>query len=333
MSTFKDIIDTISGLKGDVATMIAGGKKFKSISKSSMDGTLNFPVIVSNALSIEDASLVSKALERQYASFTLTLMTMNPYLYTMGGKATAGDYVKKFHQNVDTRVDSTDIYNAATSFMIEVSNRYDIEYEALSEVSDRIVYKIYEGINHAGLNADNARVSYTITDVTESEILNNYANRRPVYEAKGGRPSATLYNTVRVDGVSVDDISVGDINIDVDASKIKLNSGEIGRGIGRAISRSGGSSGGGSRQQFNHMSVSSDYKKANELVPTLLHMRVYPIDTESDTEFPPIDFVLGIKATLHPVTSEEIVINIARGIRNENTFFNFIRWTTGEISF
>lgn len=87
------------------------------------------------------------------------------------------------------------------------------------------------------------------------------------------------------------------------------------------------------KRQFNHMDVSSDYKKANELVPTLLHMRIYPVDSHTKTELPPIDFVLGIKATLHPVTSEEMIINIARGIKNEDKFFNFIRWTTGEISF
>ena len=28
-----------------------------------------------------------------------------------------------------------------------------------------------------------------------------------------------------------------------------------------------------------------------------------------------------------------MITNIARGIKNENKFFNFIRWTTGEISF
>lgn len=316
MGTFKDIIDTISGLEGDIASFISGGKKFKSLSKASMDGTLNFPVIVSNALSIEDASLVSKSLERQFASFTLTLMTMNPYLYTMGGKGTAANYINKFHQNVDTRTDSTDIHNAISNMMTEASMKLDMDYEALSEVSERILYKVYEGVNHSGINAKNMRYSYSIEDVTESEILNNYANRTVIYEAPQ---------------YQVDRMDVDEINFEVNAKDLDM--GKLGRSIGHSMPRLGGSSGGGERKQFNHMSVSSDYKKANELVPTLLHMRIFPIDSTTKQELPPIDFVLGVKCTLHPVTSEEVVVNIARGIKNENTFFNFIRWTTGEISF
>ena len=320
MGTLKDIIDTIGNIEGDVAGMISGGKKFKSLSKASMDGTLNFPVIVSNALSIEDASLVSKALERQFASFTLTLMTMNPYLYTMGGRATAANYINKFHQNVDTRTDATDIHNAITNMMTEAAMKLHIDdYEVLDEVSECIMYKVYEGVNHSGVNTDNMRYSYSIEDVTESSILNDFANRSVVYE-----------DTFKDHSMNVANASVHDneFNYNIDANRLDTRT--LGRELGHAMRPVGG---GGDKRQFNHMSVSSDYKKANELVPTLLHMRIYPIDSTTKTELPPIDFVMGIKATMHPVSSEEVVINIARGIKNENTFFNFIRWTTGEISF
>lgn len=316
MGTLKDIIDTVGNLEGEVAGMISG-TRHKSISKSSMDGTLNFPVIVSDALSIEDASLVSKSLERQFASFTLTLMTMNPYLYTMGGRATAANYIKKFHQNMDIRVDSTDVANAISSFMTESIRVTDVDYDSVMDTSNRIVYKIYEGVNSAGVNANNARFSYSIEDVTERAILNGYANRSFVLE--------DTFNT------NYNHLNDNDINMTIDTSGVKLDSNAIGRGIGQSMRGSGGGNGGG--RQFNHMDISSDFKKANELVPTLLHMRIYPVDAATKTELPPIDFVLGIKATLHPVSSSEMVLNIARGIKNENTFFNFIRWTTGEISF
>ena len=342
MGTFKDIIDTIGGLEGDIASMVAGGKRFKSLSKASMDGTMNFPVIVSNALSIEDASLVSKALERQFASFTLTLMTMNPYLYTMGGRASASNYINKFHQNLDTRTDGVDLINAVNNFMTEAYAKYGANYDVLEEVSNRIISCVYEGVNSAGVNAENAKYSYTIEEVTESRVLNNFANFSVLYEARGGRrpiqntsyddynfydmsnrsqtDSSIHDNTFRdnkIDSVKVGDVSntFGDINVEIRGGRGNLGGGSM------------------DRRQFNHMDVSSDYKKANELVPTLLHMRIYPVDSRTRTELPPIDFVLGIKATLHPVTSEEMIVNIARGIKNEDKFFNFIRWTTGEISF
>ena len=77
----------------------------------------------------------------------------------------------------------------------------------------------------------------------------------------------------------------------------------------------------------------NECKKANDLVPTLLHVRVYPIDKFTREELIPIDFVIGVKATLHPIPVDEIVRMTVAGMRNENTAFNFIRWTTGEIKF
>ena len=121
MGTFKDILDTIKGIEGEVADFIVSDTKHRSISKSALEGTFNFPVIVSNAMTIEDATLVSRALERQYASMTLTVLTMNPHFNTMGRTPSAGEYLKKYHQNMDTKATGTDVVNTVTSFLREAS--------------------------------------------------------------------------------------------------------------------------------------------------------------------------------------------------------------------
>lgn len=72
------------------------------------------------------------------------------------------------------------------------------------------------------------------------------------------------------------------------------------------------------------------FEKSNDVVPTLLHIRVFP---ENDGFSEPIDFVIGVKATLHPVKQNDMVLNLVRGLKNNDKFFNFIRWTTGEIKF
>lgn len=72
------------------------------------------------------------------------------------------------------------------------------------------------------------------------------------------------------------------------------------------------------------------FEKPNDVVPTLLHIRVFP-KNEGYSE--PIDFVIGVKATLHPVKQNDMLLNLVRGLKNENKFFNFLRWTTGEIKF
>lgn len=72
------------------------------------------------------------------------------------------------------------------------------------------------------------------------------------------------------------------------------------------------------------------FEKANDVVPTLLHIRVFP---KNNGYSEPIDFVIGVKATLHPVRQNDMLLNLVRGLKNEDKFFNFIRWTTGEIKF
>ena len=322
MSTFKDILDTISNLEGELTDVIVSGKQHKSLSKSAMESILNFPCIVDNSLSIEDATLVNKSLERQFATFVLTVVTMNPYLYTHGAPD-AGKYIHKLHQNLDTRVDSTDIHNTINGLLNEAANKLGVDYESLEGLEEHLLYHIYEGVNHSGMNAMNMKFNYTIEDVTESTSLNSLANATPIFE-----DSHDTIITNNIDG----DYNEGDV--DIDARNVDM--GAMGRELGRAL-RSGSGNGGGHNGSMTRdvkFLMDNDVKKANELVPTLLHIRIFPVDkSDSDANLQPIDLVIGIKATIHPVSTEEMITNIARGIKNENKFFNFIRWTTGEISF
>lgn len=74
------------------------------------------------------------------------------------------------------------------------------------------------------------------------------------------------------------------------------------------------------------------FEKANDVIPTLLHVRIFPRGNDGQNG-DPVDFIIGVHATIHPIHSSDMILNIVRGIRNEDKFFNFIRWTTGEIKF
>lgn len=318
MGTFKDILDTISGIEGDVVDFIVGGTKHRSLAKSSLEGTFNFPVIVPDDLTIEDATLVSKALERQFASFTLTVLTMNPYLNTYGTTPSAEKYLKKYHQNLDVRTDMTDVLNVVPRMMMEAAEKLDVEYDTLTECEQHIMFKIYEGVNCMAVNKENLRFNYTIEEVTESGIVNDIFNTRPRILTEADAPKTT--------------INMGGVTQDVNIEFGDDLGHDIGSSLGRSLNRGQQAKASIDRKQLNHQ-LDNDYKKANELVPTLLHMRIYPYDKSTNTQLDAIDFVVGVKATLHPVTSEEMILNMARGIKNDSKFFNMIRWTTGEIRF
>jgi hypothetical protein len=75
----------------------------------------------------------------------------------------------------------------------------------------------------------------------------------------------------------------------------------------------------------------NDIKKCNELVPTTLSVTLQQM---SGNNFGgSVNFILGIKGLMHPVNSDEMVSNLLDGYKAGNKFFNFLRWTSGEITF
>ena len=75
----------------------------------------------------------------------------------------------------------------------------------------------------------------------------------------------------------------------------------------------------------------NDIKKCNELVPTTLSVTLQQI--KGDNFGGNVNFILGIKGLMHPVNSDEMVSNLLDGYKSGNKFFNFLRWTSGEIAF
>ena len=75
----------------------------------------------------------------------------------------------------------------------------------------------------------------------------------------------------------------------------------------------------------------NDIKKCNELVPTTLSVTLQQI--KGDTFGGNVNFILGVKGLMHPVNSDDMVSNLLDGYKAGNKFFNFLRWTSGEIAF
>ena len=76
--------------------------------------------------------------------------------------------------------------------------------------------------------------------------------------------------------------------------------------------------------------LDSDVKKANELAPTMMTVRILKNISENNTKY--IDFVVGVKAVIHPVETDDMTKHLINVLANHGTFFNLIRWTSGEIS-
>lgn len=80
------------------------------------------------------------------------------------------------------------------------------------------------------------------------------------------------------------------------------------------------------------MLVETDVKKANEMQPTLMHVRILREAREGQpAQY--IDFIVGVKAVVHALTSADIVDHMVSIFQDRGTLFKLITWTTGEIQF
>lgn len=334
MGEFRDMLDAMKDLKNEVHkgfASIGGYGKRRSIAASATDGTCYFPVVVDDSIPLEDALIVARALERKYATFVLTTLTMNPYMQIDSDDTiSAAEYVRKFHQNMRTKsstvpdVDITSIGEGFDAFE-SVCDKYGIDYSVVEEDAMITAWNIYNKVASSVADKNASKWNFTIEEVTTPSIVNDMGKIRPVYEAKknrssgGSAPAATPPVTNNI--VHNHNNYSSPVNIAPAKSYNQVTVNMPAQKRGRSDPR-----------QVNHL-MDTDFKKANDLVPTMLHIRVYPVST-GDGELPePIDFVLGVKATLHSVTADAMAENLAKGVNGDNHFFEFIKWYTGETRF
>lgn len=361
MGEIKDAIDTIKDLKSEFTTAGVYSVK-RSISASAMEGTANFPVLVDDSISLDDGILVSRAAEKKYASFLLTVLTMDPYMEVRKGETpTASNYLKKFHQNMRVKNSTKGHGINLSEFLNESYYDNDMDYNIMESEAYKMAYAVYEGVTNSVPQDKNILLNYTIESVTTQDTLNSrFYMGTPVKEARysidnnyvrgnvsGGIQANNNYNVnynnsfdnvARANVNHADNIRMGDTN--VTQGDVRVTQGSITNRMGDTVIHNHiDNSRVQPRQTVRDRGAQwkpltdNDCKKANDLVPTLLHIRVYPIDRDTREELTPIDFIMGVKATLHPIPVSEIGRMVIAGMRNENFIFNFIRWTTGEIKF
>lgn len=355
MGEIKDLVDTLKDLKGGFAEFGVFANR-RSIADSATDGIAEFPVVVDSTIPLDDAVTIARALERKFASFMLITLTMNPYLQTDGTTVpSAAEYVKKYHQNmrdIKPRI-GLDLDTALSlEGFDQIVDKYDLDYSAVAEGAVIMAHKIYENVDSRVANKQHCRYNFTIESVTNPMVLNKVGTKYPVSEAKGNSGKSSGGNSGGSGGGSNNGSGSGGGNSGGSSNSSSRgtsssNSGNDRHGYSRRpininttvnpqiIGQNKGSSKPtfADRRQLNH-SVDAEFRKANDIVPTMLHLRVYPVDPKTNEQVKDaIDFVLGIKAILHPVDPMKLVDTLAAGIDGNNTFLDFIKWTTGETRF
>lgn len=156
-TVIRDIVDIITDIKDTDEVDFFRTKKnnlnYSSIASGSSNLTLVFPVIVSKAMDINTAAMISKAIERK----CVTMLQMLFSAISVSDKENIVDYISQFHTNLKIKNDM-DIDE-----FIDIMDKVTEESAGLVKVTDRDLYE--------AAKADLKNLSMTLPDnVNESSL-------------------------------------------------------------------------------------------------------------------------------------------------------------------
>lgn len=270
-------------------------KANSSIAKASSNLTMVFPVLCSRGISIEAASMVSKALEKNAVSMMQRLFAS--WQLADSDVKSLADYISKFHGNLSTRVASLDdvfrLEDSVGNFKANGSHKFSEANMALAE---------------AAVKEDMRNINFYLAESVNNAPLTSFI----VHEK----------NNV-------------DQNVSADFStNIGINNFGTSNSTAKAL-KDLGSLKKSEAEYFKNQVLDSEYKKANELMPTMMTVNFYTKEVNGDntTVVPYENAVAAVKAKLYPISSNDIVNHLSDKMGDKNWLTNFLRASTREISF
>lgn len=337
----KDIVDVAKDFKDSDEIQAVRNRKngasFKSITSKSEALTMVFPVICSKNMSYETAAMISKAIERKAVAMLHMLFTAAQITDAKDG----ADYISRFHTNLNPgKMTVDDFMEALDGFveenaLIESSSQREA-YEAIKEDMKAMNVYFEKDVENVSLN------DYKIVTIGEQQHLFNeyvdpysvgddYLEKTKEYNRNQERMVNNVFNArkdARENIKLANDIEMAekkhnldknkyDHQLDVDDMNMKKTAADISK-LSADIAK-------------NRL-VDQDVKKANELVPTLMHVNFVSVDDKS--KYPiSTSLVVGVKAKLYAIDGVDIMDRLKVKHNDKNLLLNLVKASTREISF
>lgn len=298
-TVIKDVIDLIADAKEtakEVNWITKKSKNYSSIAKVSDNLTLVFPVMVSRSLDIQNAAMISKAIERKCVSMLQMIFAST----SITSAEDTQEYISKFHTNIKAsdHLGVNDFLSFANDIIATA------ESGEMITITDEYAFKL--------LKEDMKNLNYFIADTLAEHSINDYK----VIPSVNG-PSVVLEADDKSDKHNNDNW-----NKEFDLRQASQKSKDRSYDIQNRKN---------SQDTMRGQILDSDIKKANELLPT--SMVINFVSTAGDTPIKVDNAVIGVKAKLYPVDSMDIVNRIASKHVDSNWLKQIIRASTREISF
>lgn len=294
MGFINDILNVMR--KGpEVATQLNSVKlNTKTITRGAKDSTFQFPCLIADSVPLDMANTMSRTLDKVYASFTQTWLSMNSVV-DITINPTPLDYLRKMHQNLKLEGSLNDL-------MVDPD---DVE-SYMEKVQDG-KYKLY-------MSKDNSYgVVFNISNKTNRAILESHKELLKEHLSEiDMKPLESFYEADLADKADIIDRFVT-----AQSGKASLQRQKDLAGISNGV-------------QAPKL-LDRDIKKTNDMVPLGVQIRLVAVNDKKEfVQY--MDFVVGVKTIMHVIQTDDMVDNLKRGIENKSLLFKFLRWTTGEIS-
>lgn len=334
-----DVLDAADGT--EIGKFISKkNPSIKSITRANKDLTMTFPVMASNTVDPASAQLVSRALERKFV--TLTQMLLSAISITSSKDAI--DHLKNVHSNLDL------------SSLFDVDDYLAVSQEATANhIFDAAEIKaVYESFRQERLQAK------PINHLRES-LMDDMMDRMrqdPKFNANiadarfnnlSDEDKARAVNLLNTDTATRNrDLTRQNRTLTQQLNDIERNEGRMRRNFARTQSQSNRRINdlrqsndnlqsrlddirNNTRAGLTKLAKDQDYKKANELQPTLLQIQF--ISTNDNNDPITVDAYVGIKTKIYCVDSADIANHIVSKRSYNFSLYNLIKATSGEIEF
>ena len=352
ISVITDILKDGSKIAKDTILPKSGVGYAGSIAKATRGLVMEFPVLVSKANHIESAGIVAKAYEAKF-------VTMLQLAFTACNITNAKDgfeYIRNFHTNLNDKALSVDEFIDILDGFAESANLNADSYAKYKAVTDdmrNLCFYFDEDIKESSLDSYKVFKDYSgyrvikeeespEGDIVKSELeklkLNAAQNKqesddkykeRDYFLKKAQMQHQRTKDTLdRRDKEKQREIDKQkfDYQKGVDDKELKLKMDKDARDA--------------AKQQMDMMKtsqdiiqnylVSSEIKKANELVPTMMIIN-FVVDKDGDHIRQ--QQIIGVKAKLYEVEPTDVINKIITKHVDNNVLLKFIKASTREISF
>ena len=319
LETIKDGVHLVDGV---VKPKSANVRMSSSLARATSGLTLVFPVVITNTLPIETASMIAKAIERKNVS----MLQMAFSAYNITNAPDALEHLAKFHKNLKLGHMSLDDFMDTMEMLDESTTITITDKNAVNEDCKRnINFVLKPSINEKSLMSFKESTVYGQTYVTET--------RKDSVESR--KVNADLLSRVQRERQHKEDRAdaAAKLAVDKERNEISRDKNDIDRDKLDLDSRKAlGQASDQIRQYYASQLLPSDVKKANEMQPSMMLVNFYVNDADRDLNIAQ-QAVCGVKSKLYAVDSSDIINKIITKHIDSDIVLKLVKVSSREISF